>query len=222
MSYSEDNLIPLSYLAQYYYCKRRAALLLLEKQWEDNLYTAEGSSLHEKVHEIGRELRSGIARLQGVPLLSLTMGLTGKSDCIELIAKQCGYQVPNLQGNWIVYPVEYKHGRKRNELEYEVQLCAQGICLEEMWKCKINYGFLYYGNDKKRKKIELSEDLRQLVVAGAKELHVMLEGCCVPQAERTKKCTGCSIINICMPDVKKSATNYLKKVYMVARGGVDM
>jgi CRISPR-associated exonuclease Cas4 len=222
MTYSEDSLLPLSYLSQLYYCKRRAALLLLERQWEDNIYTAEGSEMHEKVHDSGRQLRSGISRLQSVPLISLNLGLSGKSDCIELISDPSGYKVPGIPGNWLICPVEYKHGKKRNEIEYEVQLCAQGICLEEMWKCKITNGFIYYTNDRKRKNVVFTDDLRQMVIRGSKELQEMLINCSIPLAEKTKKCPKCSLVNLCMPAVKKNAINYINKLYISAQGGMDM
>jgi len=222
MLYSEDDFIPLSYLAQYYYCKRRAALMMLERQWEDNIHTAEGTALHEHVHNQRRELRSGISRLLGIPLCSFSLGLSGKSDCIELSSESKGYKVPGVLGEWLICPVEYKHGKKRSEMEYEVQLCAQAMCLEEMWQCSISFGFLYYAADRKRKQVYFTENLRQLVITGAKELHEMLHNSSVPAAEKTRKCNGCSLVELCMPDIKKSAVKYLEKLYAFAQGGMDM
>lgn len=40
--------------------------------------------------------------------------------------------------------MEYKHGEVREELEYELQVCAQAMCIEEMTGCSIKYGYLYY------------------------------------------------------------------------------
>ena len=56
---SEEDLIPISLLSQYYYCKRRAGLMLLERQWQDNIHTAEGTVLHERVHSGKSESRGG-------------------------------------------------------------------------------------------------------------------------------------------------------------------
>lgn len=32
----DDSYIPLSYISQYNYCRRRVGLLMLEQQWNDN------------------------------------------------------------------------------------------------------------------------------------------------------------------------------------------
>ena len=47
--YSEDDLIPVSALADFVFCERRTALHFIERVWEDNVFTAEGTILHEKV-----------------------------------------------------------------------------------------------------------------------------------------------------------------------------
>jgi len=48
--YSEDDLLPISGLQHLAFCDRRWALIHLEQQWEENLFTAEGKLLHEKAH----------------------------------------------------------------------------------------------------------------------------------------------------------------------------
>ena len=44
----EDNFIPLSYISQYNYCRRRAGLLMPEQQWNDSPDTVKGSPEHNK------------------------------------------------------------------------------------------------------------------------------------------------------------------------------
>ena len=51
----EEDLIPLSYLSLYYYCPRRAALLLVDQQWADNQFTAKDTLIHERAHQEGQE-----------------------------------------------------------------------------------------------------------------------------------------------------------------------
>ena len=46
----DDNYIPLSYISQYNYCRRRAGLLMLEQQWSDSADTVKGSLEHKNVH----------------------------------------------------------------------------------------------------------------------------------------------------------------------------
>ena len=55
--YTEDELVPISALAQLAYCLRRCALFHLEGAWEDNRFTIEGRLLHENVHEHRTERR---------------------------------------------------------------------------------------------------------------------------------------------------------------------
>lgn len=42
--------LPLSWLSQANYCLRRAALLLNERVWEENVETAKGRAEHKNVH----------------------------------------------------------------------------------------------------------------------------------------------------------------------------
>jgi CRISPR-associated exonuclease Cas4 len=221
LSYSEDDLLPLSLLSQFYYCQRRAGLIMLEQQWSDNAHTAAGEILHEKVHELGRELRSGQAQLRSIPLRSLELGLSGNSDCIELTRSTEGYLVPGLNGLWLISPVEYKAGKKRHELEYEVQLCAQAMCLEEMWQVHIEAGYIYYGRDRKRVLIELSQQLRQLVVDGSKELHMMMSSGVTPLPLKSKKCNECSLVELCMPGMGLTTRKYLDSIRKAAERGIE-
>ena len=221
LSYSEDDLLPLSHLSQYYYCKRRAGLIMLEQQWADNIHTARGDVIHERVHELGRELRSGQAQLRSIPLCSLSLGLTGYSDCVELLSADNGFSVPGLEGLWQICPVEYKNGKKRRELEYEVQLCAQAMCLEEMWECEVREGYLYYGKDRKRVLVQLTPDLRRLVIEGARELHDMMRSGVTPVSVKSRKCTECSLSQICLPSMERSTQKYLDSTRKAAERGSD-
>lgn len=221
LSYSEEDLLPLSHLSQFYYCKRRAGLIMLEQQWADNIHTAKGEVIHERVHELGRELRSGQAQLRNIPLRSFELGLTGYSDCVELLSANHGYSVPGLEGLWQICPVEYKNGKKRNELEYEVQLCAQAMCLEEMWGCQVREGYIYYGKDRKRKLVELTSELRKLVIEGAGELHEMMMSGDTPLPVKSRKCTECSLSQICMPGMERNTHKYLESIRKAAEGGTE-
>ena len=152
IKYTEDNLIPISYLAQYYYCPRRAGLMLIERLWNDNIHTMSGTIIHQRIHEARQEKRSDLVRITSLPLRSLDLGLFGIADSIEFYANQEGYRIPFLDGRWEAVPVEYKHGRVRDELEYEVQLSGHAICLEEMLGITIRRGFIYYAGDRRRKR----------------------------------------------------------------------
>lgn len=57
MSYSDDDLISISALAHFSYCPRRCALIHIEQTWVENVFTAEGRIMHDKVHEEDSETR---------------------------------------------------------------------------------------------------------------------------------------------------------------------
>lgn len=223
--YKEDDLIPLSYLSQYYYCPRRAALLLIERLWNDNFYTMSGTVIHQHVDKARHEKRSDLIRLTSLPLRSLKLGLFGVADSVEFYANNEKYKVQGLTGKWEIVPVEYKHGKVRDELEYEVQLSGQAICLEEMLGVTVHRGFVYYAGDRRRKEVIITSNLRNLVQRGAEALHNMLTAGIIPPIVASSKCRNCSLNNDCFPltssrglgskkrGTKTSAVQYIKSLW---------
>jgi CRISPR-associated exonuclease Cas4 len=214
----EEDLIPLSYLSQYYYCPRRAALLMVEQQWADNVHTAEGTLLHQRVDSGLPESRGEVLTLRSLSLRSLRLGLAGKTDCVEATLDPAGVSLPGYEGRWRLRPVEYKHGERRTELEYEVQLCAQAMCLEEMLGASIGEGDLFYAADHRRVSVTLGSDLRKKVEDGARALHVLLREGRLPAPRWSSKCRGCSLVDICGPRLKRSATAHLEQLAAAAQG----
>ncbi len=212
MNFSDDQLIPISYISQYEYCKRRAALLFLEQQWEDNIHTSEGTIIHERVHSGLTESRSDSIILRNVDLVSYEIGLIGKSDYIELTRDINGYELPWLDGKWIICPVEYKHGVVRNEYEYELQVCAQAMCLEQMCNCRIEFGYIYYEGDHRRFKVIFDDKRRRKVKQIAQELHIMQKNLLTPTANKTKRCKGCSMKDVCLPGKLKNPSSYIENM----------
>ena len=83
MTYSEDQLVPISALQHLLFCERQCALIHIENAWAENRLTVEGKHLHEKVHEAGAESRGDVRIARGVRLRSLRLGLTGVADVVE-------------------------------------------------------------------------------------------------------------------------------------------
>jgi len=214
----EDDLIPLSSLSQYYYCPRRAALLLVDQQWADNQFTAEGTLIHQRVHQEGREKRGPSLALRGLWLRSLRLGLIGKADCVEMQAAAEGVRLPGYEGTWQLHPVEFKHGERRDETEYEVQLCAQAMCLEEMLGCRIAEGYIFYEADHRRQAVLLDDRLRKMVEEGARQLQAMLKAGQIPPPRRSARCKGCSMVDICLPRARRGSGDYLAQLLRDAGG----
>lgn len=228
--YDEDDLLPLSLLAQLAFCERRAALVYVEQLWDDNAFTAEGRVLHERAHEPGTEGRGGVRIARGLLLHSLRLGVSGKADVVEFHllnaeplessplpeAGVAGVCLPALASLWRVFPVEYKRGRRRAEEGYEIQLCAQALCLEEMLGGMIPAGALYYGETGRRLEVVFDTSLRQRVEAAASRLHALVNGGKTPPARFERKCESCSLLDLCLPKVmspKKSVRRYLAQAF---------
>lgn len=207
-----DESIPLSYLSQYGYCPRRAGLLLLDQAWSENAETVKGRAEHERVHTQRVEKRGNFAKLYEFPVFSERLGLNGLCDCIEARQSKNGAELPDLEGRWTLYPIEYKHGVVRNEREYELQLCGQAICLEEKYQVSIPKGSLFYLDAHRRLEVELNSGLRKETADTAQKLIQMLQNKKIPEPVPSTKCKKCSLKEICMPKLPRSALAYCKKL----------
>ena len=205
--------LPLSYLSQYGYCPRRAGLLLLEQAWQENEYTASGRVQHERVHDAGIERRGERLTLLDFAIGSEVLGLNGKCDCVEATRCADGVTLPFAQGCYALYPVEYKHGVVRDEREYQLQLCAQAMCLEERYGGCIPRGALYFTDAHRRDEIELTEALRAQVREAAAALQAMLASGRVPTARYSAKCKKCSMVDLCEPRLARGGTAYCAQLY---------
>lgn len=209
----DDKLIPLSYISQYCYCKRRVGLLMLEQQWNDSVDTAKGTMEHNNVHTSGQVKRSDICTITDMQVISRKMNLAGKCDAVEAIEDENGVGLGFIgNGHYRLYPIEYKHGKLRSEEEYELQLCGQAMCLEEMFSCQIEKGAIFYISSHRRKEIILTEKMREKVEEISNDLMLMLESSKVPEAVSSPKCMRCSLKDICMPETEKTIGSYMKKL----------
>jgi CRISPR-associated exonuclease Cas4 len=209
--YAEDELLPLSLLQHLVYCERRAALLCLEQQWADNVYTAEGTVLHESADISGHAEVRGDARIaRALALQSLRLGLSGKADVVEFHRLEeassgvsSGAFLPGVRGLWQPFPVEYKRGVRKREISYEIQLCAQAICLEEMLGAVVPEGAVFYGKSARRQEVRFTAELRRTTETAAARLHELFAARETPPAVYGPKCEPCSMISLCLP---KAAT----------------
>lgn len=202
MTFYEDELIQLSSLQHYAYCRRQCALIHIEMLWNENVLTAEGRVMHEKADSANPESRGDIRIQYGMPIRSLRLGLVGKADVVEF----------HRQGTeWIPYPVEYKHGKPKADDFDKVQLCAQAICLEEMLSLKIEKGALFYGKTRRRLEVLFDSVLREETENAAKGVRLLIEAGITPQAEYSPKCDQCSLAGLCLPKKEKDVSRYLEK-----------
>jgi CRISPR-associated exonuclease Cas4 len=184
----EREIITISALNQYIFCPRRCALMHVEGIWRDNEHTIIGSLLHDSADEPGYETGDGVTLLRALPLYSERYGLTGKADIVELHDGE-----PT--------PVEYKKGKRRRFENDDIQLCAQALCLEEMFACEVSCGFIYHAASRRRREVILDWRLREETAATIKAVREMLAAGHVPAAELKPRCNGCSLRGVCMPEL---------------------
>ncbi|MEW6116223.1 MAG: CRISPR-associated protein Cas4 [Nitrospirota bacterium] len=203
--YSEDDFILLSSLQHFVFCPRQCALIHLEQVWDENLFTAEGRIMHEKVDTANREARGKIRIEYGVPLRSLILGLIGKADVVEFHRQG--------DGTWLPFPVEYKRGKPKADDCDRVQLCAQALCLEEMLDVEITEGALFYGQTRRREDVVFDKYLRAETENVTEGVHELIASGVTPKPEYSKKCERCSLLNLCLPKTcgkTVSVNSYLK------------
>lgn len=215
---NDREYLPLSWLAQVNYCSRRAALLLNERVWNENVETAKGRTEHERVHTKRIEKRGNLVKLYEYEVVSEILGIVGKCDCIEATINKNGCKIPAVEFPVSLLPIEYKHGTVRDEMEYKIQLCAQAMCLEEMYQTRIFKGELFFISSHKRKEVELDKSLRNEVQKMAIELRKIRNKFLIPKAEYSSKCVKCSMKEYGMPKVQRSARMYCEDMKKEAKG----
>jgi CRISPR-associated exonuclease Cas4 len=207
INYSEDDLIMISALQHFVFCKRQCALIHIEQVWDENRATAEGKIMHERVHEQDRESRGAVRIEYGLPLRSLRLGLIGKADVVEF--HRIGKDM------WQPFPVEYKRGKPKVDHCDKIQLCAQALCLEEMLSLSVPEGAIFYGRTRRRLAVAFGNALRLETEETADKARQLIRAGVTPTPVYEKRCKSCSLIEECMPktiEKKSSVKRYLTRM----------
>ena len=200
----ERLLIPARMLNEFVYCPRLAYLEWVQKEWESSSDTVEGRHVHRRVDRRTGTLpepdddMDDLKIARSVELSSQKLDLVAKIDLVE-------------SENGEVRPVDYKRGKRphvpRQAYDPErVQLCAQGLLLEEHgYTC--SEGYLYFAGSRERVRVKFDEELRTLTLDSLKKLRTVVDaGEIPPPLDDSPKCPRCSLVGICLPD----ETNLLK------------
>ena len=187
MSYSEDDLIQLSSLQHYAFCPRQCALIHVEKVFDQNLFTVRGSMAHERADEPTETTSAGVIEERGLPIWSEVHGLYGKADVVE------------FHPDGSIYPIEYKHGPKRQSVHDELQLCAQAMCLEEMFGREVPRGAIYSSSSHARREVEITPLLREKTLEAVRAVREMCASSVMPPPVNDARCPNCSLVIACMP-----------------------
>jgi len=191
--FTEDDLVQISALQHMMFCERQYALIHLEQEWDENIYTAEGRLLHERVDSEHHESRKLFKQEYGMAVRSLKHGLIGKCDLVEL------WYTEDRKIRKIM-PVEFKRGRKKPDDTDRVQLCAQVLCLEEMFGIPVENGQFYYLQEHRRTEEVIDIPLRDKTINLVKRImEIRNSGETAAAVYQKRKCDNCSLLDVCMP-----------------------
>ena len=205
---AEQEIFPLSLLNDFLFCQRRAALKAIEGFRGTNEHTVIGDSVHEQADVAGYETVRGVTLLRALPVWSERLRLNGKCDIVE------------RHPDGALVPVEFKKGRRRKFDNDDAQLCAQALCLEEMFGLEIPRGAIFHASSKRRRVVAFSDDLRRLTEQAIEAVHRLIDEQTVPQAVHKPQCSECSLFNHCLPEIT-SAPPTLAQAYREVFDTVD-
>lgn len=179
--------IMISAIQHWSYCPRQCGLIHIEQEFDDNVHTMRGNMEHERVDDPGFDILEGVRVERALPVWSEELGLVGKCDIVE------------FHSDGIVYPIEYKHGKKREKIHDNLQLAAQAICLEEMTGKPVSAGAIFHHGSRRRREVIITPELRRQVKEIVSEIRKMLDSGKVPPPVADSRCKECSLLEICQP-----------------------
>lgn len=189
-----EETIPLSALNQYAYCPRRCYLIHAEGEFTNNVHTLRGTHEHERVDRLQHEVSAGVRVEYSLPVWSQRLGLTGRCDVVE------------FHPDGSVYPVEYKHGKRKRWINDDLQLAAQAMCLEETLGRPVPKGAIYHQQSRRRREVVIDDVLRQAVETAAREVRRLLNDRKLPPPiDDSRRCPQCSLIDICQPELARAS-----------------
>lgn len=213
--YDENDYLMLSGLQHFIFCRRQWALIHIEQVWNENEYTTDGRIFHKNAHDASKiEKRGNVLILRDMYVTSRKYGISGQCDVVEFHKsdENQGVRLQKYPGFWNPCPIEYKRGNHDINAADASQLCAQALCLEEMFCCNISEGYLFFGESHRRKQIDFDDKLRQNVMKKLDEMHSYYKKQYIPKVKKSKKCNKCSLKDICIPGIQYlSVDKYIVK-----------
>lgn len=189
------QLIPVRMLNEYRYCPRLAYLEFIDGEFIENEHTIEGTRRHQTVDKGKGKLPKpeevfGEFKARGVTLSSTDFGIISKLDIIE-----------SKDGK--ISPVEIKKGKGPDDGAWPadiIQIGAQMQILNDSgYDCED--GYIYYSASNKKIKIDFNDDLLIDLISIINSFQNNIEEEKIPPPLRnSRKCVGCSLAPICMPD----------------------
>ena len=205
MVYAEEDYLQISGIQHFAFCRRQWALIHIEGQLAENARTVGGTIFHERAHDAGlSEKRGDLLTVRGLRVFSAELGISGECDVVEFRRGADGVRLRDYDGLWLPTPVEYKSGTADAAGEADkLQLCLEAMCLEEKLGCRIDSGYLYYGELRRRESVAIDAALRSAACAAVREMHAYMRRGYTPRVKTVRFCRACSMKDICLPALCK-------------------
>lgn len=188
--------VSLSALEHYAYCPRQCGLILLEDAFTDDAATVRGTLLHQRVDTPGNHGRGTVRTLHALPVWHDGHGLTGICDTVE------------LHTDGTILPIEHKSGRYHPGGPADVQVAAQAICLEGMFRRPVPEAAIYCAADRRRHPVTIDDALRARVLDLADAVRTLLTTTRLPAPATDSRCRRCSMATGCMPKLLTGTRRY--------------
>lgn len=201
-------------LQHYMYCPHRWGLIEIDRAWAENVFVTKANLIHERVHDPDRHYSSrGKKVFTSVPVYNdlEEYHLYGVIDCLELKEDKQGISIDGSSEKYKFTIVEYKPTKPKNTDYHEddfIQVFAQKLCVDYVFGCDCD-AVLYYADVKKRILLPMKERFVECdckLKAFLTEMRSFLSQGKIPQIRKGQKCSGCSMKDLCMPQVKKIVT----------------
>jgi CRISPR-associated protein Cas1 len=196
------DLIPARALNQVSYCPRLYYLEYVDAVMPVNEFVEDGSFQHRRINSstlAKRTRKEGdVLRTRSVSLSSESLGLIAKLDVLE-------------EEEGAIRPVESKrsaapkgqNGEPTYRINDAIQLCGQGMLVEEAFGVSVSRGVLYYMGSKTQIDVPLDETLRERTRAAIAQIKELSAAENPPEplpAELRHRCFGCSLASVCLPE----------------------
>lgn len=195
---TEEREISIRSIQHFLYCPHRWGLIEIDRAWEENFFVTKANQVHNRVHDSKQRYTSKNRKIYtSVPVYNdlAEYNLYGVTDCIEKIGDD--YCI-----------VEYKPTKPKERtynLDDLMQVFAQKICVDYVFSCDCT-AEIYYADVKRRFPLPLRENYLEYDKLLKETLNKMREYLIkgeIPEIQKNQKCNGCSMKDLCMPQLKK-------------------
>ena len=205
MVYEGEDCLNLSGIRHFTFCRRQWALIYIEHQWCEPI----SDTMWESSWEISS---GGVLLKRNFPVISREIGLSGICDFVEFIAGNCGIPVKGMSGRYRICPVKYKSGTSVPSDAELLELTAEAMCLEEMFRCPVQAGFICR-DGKQRQQVSFTEELRGWGRRTAAEMHLLFFRGETPMGKPDGHCNTCRLQMLCLPSLLRgrAVISYLNR-----------